>query len=87
MIAPTPTETIKLLNPTFEDFKQAHESITTPNPHLHFKNTINGRTFERIVIWEGFPLRHEEERKRDIADQWEAHQNALERTKRRLIAA
>ena len=83
---PNTTEVIELLNPSFEDFKKAHEGITTANPLLHFKNTINGRTFERVVYWDGFPLRHEEVRKRDIADQWEAHQASLERTKRRVAA-
>jgi hypothetical protein len=81
-----PTETIELLNPSFEEFKKAHEGITTANPKLLFKAEIKGKTFERAVQWHGFPLNHKEKRNQDISDQWEAHQASLERTKRRIAA-
>jgi len=80
----TTTETIELLDPTFEEFAKAHAQITTANPKILFKSTINGRTFERAVQWHGFPLRHEAERQADITEQWNAHLAALERTKRRI---
>lgn len=75
-----------MLNPSFEDFKKAHEGITTANPKLLFKSDIEGKTFERAVQWHSFPLNHKEKLDQDIADQWKAHQAALERTKRRIAA-
>lgn len=81
-----PTETIELMEPTFEDFKRAHESITTAEPKIVFANVINGRRFESVVLWHGFPVHHPALRTQDIEDQWQMYQARLERTKRRVAA-